>query len=131
MKEITLPSGVELKITPATFTDANNLYKAIASEAKGFDVGLGSDIDSKLIKDIICTLVSSEKIEAALWKCFKRCTYGGLNIDLETFESTEAREDYFVICKEVLSENIAPFLKSLFVEFVALQRVLEIKKSQK
>ena len=118
MKEIKLSSGFILKITPATFSDANALYKEIASECKA--IKMSSDINENLIKDVMCILISSDKIESCIWKCFERCTYNGIKIETELFEDEKTREVYFSICKEVMLYNVAPFLKSLYSEFVPL-----------
>lgn len=123
MKNIKLPSGVELKLSPAPFADANALYKAVAAEAKG--VNVTREMDPNLIKDAICILISSEKIEACLWKCFERALYNGIKITQETFDDEKAREEYFSICKEVLWYNISPFLKSLYSEFAPLVKAME------
>jgi hypothetical protein len=120
MKEIKLPSGNILRIVPAPFAVSKALYQAVLREMKG--VALDSKMElSTLYKDLFCVGFSSREIEACLWECFKRCTYdcgkGDLKIDDSTFEPTETREDYLVICMEVAKENILPFGKSLFAEY--------------
>lgn len=67
------------------------------------------------IKDLVYTAFSSELIMSALEACFKRCTYNGLRIDANTFEPEEARQDYFITCKEVLIEQLRPFAPALFI----------------
>lgn len=125
MKEITLPSGRELKITPAVFTDASALYKSIALEGSLLRFDPKEKIDVNLIKDGFCVLISSDRIEKAVWKCFERSTYNGLKITQDTFEDEKAREDYFTICKEVALVNVAPFLKGLSVEFDQVRAVIQ------
>lgn len=114
MKIIDLPSGAKLEIALAPFKDAHDLQKALAKEMKEVKIAGGMDItDENLIKDVICTALSSDKIIEAVFVCMKRCTYNGLKITLDTFESEEARGDYYVACMEVAKENILPFLKGL------------------
>ena len=120
MKKITLPSGAKLEIDLAPFADSNALNKAVAKELKSmkFDPELNL-ADPVFIKDLACTAFSSDEIMDALEVCFKRCTYNGLKIDSTTFEPEEARQDYFVVCREVLIEQIRPFAKGLLSLFSA------------
>lgn len=120
MVEIDCPSGAKLKITPATFADSNALYKAIAREVRTLQMSSDRTVDVNLIKDAFCILIGSDEIEKSMWKCFSRVTYNGLKVDKDTFEPDEAREDYFVVCKEVITVNVSPFLKSLYAEFLPL-----------
>lgn len=118
MKKITLPSGAKLEIDLAPFADANALNKAVAKELKGmkFDPELNLT-DPVFIKDLACTAFSSDEIMNALEVCFRRCTYNGLKIDASTFEAEDARQDYFIVCREVLIEQIRPFAKGLLSLF--------------
>jgi hypothetical protein len=125
--EVKLPSGATLKITPGSFLESKNLYQALLSELKV--VKLDKEIVTKmdeadLIKDLFCVGFSSPLIEAALWPCFKRCTYNpgkpgsaDVRIDDATFEPIDAREDYIQVCVEVAKVNVAPFAKSLFASW--------------
>ena len=111
-----MPSGAILKVVPASFAAAKDLYQALLEEAKG--LAIKSDMDmAQVYKDLFCIGFSSKKIEAALWECFKRCTYGGtgadLKVDKDTFEPIEARGDYVQACIEVAKENVLPFVKGL------------------
>lgn len=119
-KEVKLPSGAVLKITPARFEESRALYQAILKEAKGVIIGSKTEMAS-VYKDLFCIGFASKEIEACLWECFKRCTYGkgtsDLKIDNDTFEPTEARDDYLTVCMEVAKENIHPFVKSLYAEY--------------
>lgn len=120
MKEIKLPSGALLKINQAPFTDAKALLQALLEEIKAIKIETKTEMAS-LYKDIFCAGISSPKIEAALWKCLKRCTYNSKGADLKieenTFEPIEAREDYLAVCMGVAKENIDPFTKSLSAEY--------------
>jgi hypothetical protein len=125
MKKVLLPSGKELSITEAPFSDAKDLYQAVAEELKGVEADPTQEIDANLIKDMACTLVSSKKVENALNKCMTRVLYAGAKIGPDTFEPVENREDYLIVCYEVAWSNIQPFMKSLYAKFLA---ALEIVK---
>lgn len=124
MKEITLPSGAVLKMTHTPFAVSKALYQAILEEMKGLKMSHEMEVSS-VLKEIFCIGFSSKKVETALWECLKRCTYnngaGDLKIDDTTFEPIAAREDYSLVCIEVMRENISPFMKGLYAE---LPRIL-------
>lgn len=113
MVEVKLPSGKVLKIQVAPFADSKALYQAFLEEVKGLRMDPTTEMDVNLWKDLLCLGLSSKKIEGALDPCLKRCLYGGLRIDNDTFEPVECRDDYFTVCFEVAKENILPFTKSL------------------
>lgn len=126
MKEIDLPSGALLKITPASFSEAKALYQAVLEEIKGIEISSKEDLTS-VFKNFACIAFSSKKIEQCLEVCFKRCLYncgkGDFKIDKDTFEPIENRVDYMSVCVEVAKENLMPFMKSLYAEY---QRFLTI-----
>lgn len=131
-KEVKLDSGAVLKIQPGTFAESRALFQALMKEFKGVQFGAKVELGA-MLKDVLCSGVSSEEIERALWVCFKGCIYnngkGDLKIDGDTFEPVAARADYFSVCIEVAKENVLPFGKSLYAEY---QRVLAmIVKDQK
>jgi len=118
-----LPSGAKLEINLAPFADANALYKAAAKELKSIKVSPEMDVfDANFIKDIGCSLICSDEITNAVMVCVKRCTYNGLKIDSDTFESEEARGDYTSVLLEVAKENLIPFLKGLYVQYQAISK---------
>jgi len=117
MKKITLRSGSELTITPGSFSESKNLYQAILNETKGLDFSRDFSDQVNLVKEIFTTFLASKRIEDCLWECFKRCTYKGHRITMDTFEDVSAREDYQEICMEVALENVAPFTNSLYAIF--------------
>lgn len=117
MRKVKLPSGAELAIGLAPFAPAKELYQSILSEAKGIELNPSDEIDVNLWKDLLCVMLSSKKVEAALWECMKRSTYNGLKIDDQTFEPAEAREDYLTACMEVAKDNVMPFMKSLYAKY--------------
>lgn len=117
MTKITLPSGLELQITPAPFADAKELYQAFLEELKQMKLDGATNIDHNFIKDLFCVGFSSKKIEDKIWKCLNRCTYDKSKITLDTFESEQARSDYFDILFEVAKVNVMPFTKNLYAKF--------------
>jgi hypothetical protein len=119
MKEIDLPSGRKLKISPSPFEDAKNLYQAILEEMKSVKMDDADNI-SNAMKDLICVGFSSKKIEACLNKCLARCLIDDKKIDSGSFEDVSHREDYLVVSYEVLLENVLPFTKSLYVKYQAI-----------
>lgn len=117
MKEVKLPSGAILKITPSPFKDARALYQALLKEGVNlqFDPMRGM---TSVYKDLFCIGFSSPQIEACIWKCLERCTYndgkGDLKVTEDSFEPVASRDDYLTVCMEVTQENVLPFLKSLW-----------------
>lgn len=117
MRSHTLPSGAKLDLHPAPFTEARDLYQALMEELKSLKLDPGAEVDVNFYKDLVCTGLSSKKVEAALLKCMARSLYNGLRITDATFEPVQAREDYIPVCVEIVTENITPFMKSLFASF--------------
>lgn len=113
IEPVVLPSGAELRITLAPFAASKALYQAVLDEVKHLKIEGQTEIDFNLMKDLFCIGFSSQKIELALAECMKRCLYNGLKIDKDTFESPDARQDYFTVCFEVGKANIEPFMKAL------------------
>ena len=109
MKEVKLPSGAVLKITPSPFATAKALYQTLLKEGRSIAVSSKTDLAS-IYKDLFCIGFSSPEVEAALWECMKRCTYdngnGEFKIDDKTFEPLSSRDDYLSVCMEVAKENV-------------------------
>lgn len=129
-KELKLPSGATLKVSPSTFENSKALYQAILEEMKTIPIGTSTEMAS-VYKDLFCLGFTSKKIESCLWECFKKCQYnsghGDLKIDKDTFEPIAAREDYLTVCMEVAKENTLPFVKSLYAEYGhALRMILSV-----
>lgn len=116
MREVKLPSGAVLKITPAPFAVSKALYQALLRELKG--VTMGFEITQNVFKDLFCAGFSSSEVETCLWECLKRCLYNDLKIDDQTFEPVERREDYLKVCVEVTRDNVFPFAKVLYAEYL-------------
>lgn len=124
MKEVQLPSGAILKITVAPFKDSKALYQAVVEELKAIKIDatveMNPAINITFYRDLLCTLLPSKKIEAALWECMKRSLYNDNRMSEATFEPVETRDDYLYACFEVAKENILPFMKSLYAEYAPL-----------
>lgn len=123
-KEVKLPSGAVLKITPSPFSVSRALFQALLEELKALKLDPDAEVDVNLFKDIFCVGVSSKKIEACLAVCMRKVTYNDLKIDDMTFEPVEAREDYLAVCFEVTKENIQPFTKSLYAQFSQVKELM-------
>lgn len=132
MRSVKLPSGAELKVYPAPFIDAKNLYQALLRELRIVQIDSKAEV-ANLFKELFCIGFSSPDIEAYVWECLKRCTYnngkGDLKIDKDTFEDVKSRQDYIPVCVEVVKENVDPFMKSLYVEYA--QYIAMAEKTQK
>lgn len=110
-KEITLPSGTIAVVNAAPFSEAYKLWQACAQELAQLKISTQTEINVDFIKNIYCIATSSEKIEAALRPCLRRCLYAGEKITEASFEKEDARQDFFPMMEEVLKSNILPFLK--------------------
>ncbi len=123
-----LPSGATLKIQPASFAVSKALYQALLRELKSVQVNTTVEVGN-FFKDLFCVGFASADIEACLWECFKRCTYnsgkGDLKIDEQTFEPVACRDDYMKVCVEVAKENVLPFGKSLYAEYLSARSMAE------
>ena len=128
-REVTLSSGAVLKIQLATFAEGKELYQSVLEDLKDLELNPEAEVDVNFFKDIFCTAFSSKKIEKAVWKCLRRCTYNDEKITEQTFEKVSAREDYFQILMEVAQFNVLPFGKNLFAEYWPILQ--EMLKSQK
>lgn len=113
----TLPSGAKLEFHQAPWKDARKLCQALASEALILKMNLSTEIDINFFKDLVCTAIHSEKIEAAIWVCMQRALYNGLKVTEDTFEPEEARQDYYPACIEIAQENAGPFMKGLYAPY--------------
>lgn len=118
--KIDLPSGAVLDITLLPFEEAWHVQQLVAKEVErinfdprsiDFSNFMASDVLN--LKNPICSILSSQVVIDAAKQCFKKCTYNGLKIDSQTFESREARTDFLPVVFNVLKENISPFFENL------------------
>jgi len=112
MREIILPSGAVLKIQPASFAEARNLYQSVLEELKKIRYE-GEFFSFNFFKDAMCALFSNKKVEICLDQCLRRCLYNDFKIDEKTFEKKETWVDFVDVCHEVGKENIDAFMESL------------------
>lgn len=119
MREVTLQSGAVLKVAPAPFIQSKNLYQALLRELK--TVVFDKQTMPNVWKDLFCSGFSSLEVEKPLWECMTRCLLNGERITPDTFEPVERRDDYMQVCMEVAKENVTPFAKSLYAEFLRVQ----------
>lgn len=125
MKEITLPSGAILKIGLAPFADSIELFQVLGEEMKKVEIHFTTEIDHELMKNLLCTAIASKPLEAAVWKCLAKCLYGGIRLTKDTFETEEARQDYFAVFYEVVVANVIPFTKNLSAGLLPLMQMMQ------
>ncbi len=123
----TLASGNVLTLQMSTFEVANRLMKAVANELKSIRIGDALNLSAGMsveklhqmdlpidaLKDLVCHMLASDQVEAALRACMKGCQYNGEAIGKDTFEPEEARQDYLPAAWEVILLNLSPFFKGL------------------
>lgn len=118
--EEVLSSGAKLVITKAPFPQALALNKALIRSVKDVISAPGA-----LEKDVsimnaafITNAITSDEVEAALFKCFERCTYDNVKVNRELFDDEKlgdrAREDYFSMARKVIEVNCGPFFRQTF-----------------
>ena len=127
MQNISLKNGHVLGLTIADFGPANRLRKEIVREMRSVRLDTDMDLsnlkdvlkmemDAKTlntVKDIVCQLLGSDAVEAAVFECMKKCTLQGEKITPSSFDKEETREDFLVVAWEVIKINIAPFFAGL------------------
>ena len=140
IKEVILPSGKKAKISTGSFLESRRLLKSIEKALLKNNIKISDCIDDlqglagelktngasslasmnisalEKIFEVIVSLDSDDNVEEAIYACFTRCHRDNKNITIETFEDIEARQDYYIIKKEVLMANIVPFFASLFAK---------------
>ena len=126
MKEVELKSGSKLSITMADFATAKGLFQAFAEEVGALNV---STEDQLLViaKNMLCSGLSSKKIEASLDKCMEKVAYNGVRLTKgnAVFEDPVSREDYLEVCYEVAMENLLPFTKNLSALFLKISEKIQ------
>lgn len=132
MREVKLPSGATLRVASAPFSASKALYQAVLKELKAIPIPAFAKTAGveNMLKDAFCTGFSSPEIDARLVPCLERCMYEWpgeppQKIDGDTFEKVERRQDYLFVLKEVLTENVGPFGKSLYAEYKGVMGQLE------
>jgi hypothetical protein len=126
-KEFTLSSGAVLRVTEADFLTANSLKKALMRSIK-------FEMDKEILERIRDVYISDE-VEVWIFKCFPRCTYENLTVNVQLFDnpkySENARKDYHEICMKVIEVNCGPFLERILSELKSIiTKINDIQKSQ-
>lgn len=119
-------AGKRLLVTPGNFAAAMELQAAVAEALKGTKLDLGGLAGAGLETDIadlagpldtilnsLLSIVTSKRVEAALFDCAKTVVWGEDKITRDFFESIENRELYFPIMTEVVKANLGPFFKRI------------------
>jgi hypothetical protein len=124
---VALPSGRNLTVAIAPFDPANKLKKEIAAalvavDLSGLNLGkLDMNLDlSKLdgpglnaFKNVLLSLLASDRVEAAMFACAIRSTIDGEKVTKDSFEAKEARGDFVVVAWEVIRANAGSFFGGL------------------
>lgn len=129
--EFTLKTGAVLHVTPARFDDSNALKKALLAAAKGLELDLadlksnGSQIDVGVLINPILEALTSELVEACIFKCAAgKALYENIKVDKALFDDAnlgeQAREDYHEICLKIIEVNCTPLFKQTFSVFMGL-----------
>jgi hypothetical protein len=100
MVDFITPSGVKLEISLSDYSTCFDLLREVRRAQKNGSV---ETID-------VCIDPAVDKL---IFKCLERATYNGLRINRDTFESEQARGDYFFISDKVLDVNLHPFVSRL------------------
>lgn len=117
-----LKSGNFLEIQAASFDECFDLFQALGKCLKEVNIDINNiDINSEIdfnilntFKNLFFSIIGSKDLKNALNRCFKKCLYDNQKINDELFDiNIGAREDYFIICFEVLKFNLAPFIKGV------------------
>lgn len=142
--------GAELRGKGLGALDISKIQKSLGASRKvqeGAPVADGSEGDDGLniIVDKILAVATSKEFKAALFACAEKAIYrpdgtesSSIQFKLGTpgygiFDNptcmTQAREDFYDICKAIAEENLRPFGKALFSMFMA--HVAERANTQK
>ena len=144
MKEaVTFKSGNRLVVQCAPFAVATALRRAVASELKsvaidtsGVDFSnlLGSGVPLNTLKDLLMQLLSSEKIETAVWECMEKgpALLNDVKMTRAMFDGPQGealRADYLNCAMEVALANLTPFFAGLDLSWLTPAKT-ETPKSQ-
>lgn len=131
-KKVTLESGHELVVNKTSFKNASRLRRLVLAELvkvnMQFSEGLipallsknranviaalsGTEVNT--LKNLICLLLSSEEIEAAVFDCMTKWMLEGEAVTAETFESDDRWGDLIPCAVEVGRYVLLPFISSL------------------
>jgi hypothetical protein len=123
MRVVPLPSGATLKINDAPFRDAHSLYQSVLKMLVFAEVPEGKT-KKDVIMDYLPLTLSSPEVHQSVMKCFQRAIYShpeiangsDQKITEATFEPLVARGDFVLVCIEVMTQNLDPFLSGLLLK---------------
>lgn len=113
MTEFTAKSGAKVVINLAPWGDAKALKAAIEREASSSGLKLDANADAASLIASILHIDSSDFVDRAIWPCLARCTRNDAKIIPATFDSADARQDYYEIVSQCLMENFRPLVEGL------------------
>lgn len=113
MKEFTAKSGATIVINVAPWDDAKRLKGAILREVANAGVKIDKEADVSSLVSAVLTVDSSDFVDRALGPCLARCTRNSAKIVSSTFDSEEARQDYYQIIIECVMVNMRPLVDGL------------------
>lgn len=126
--------GKELQITPAAFSVAMALQKAVMKAVKGsrFDIGTSlEDMDASVLIEAVLSVASDDGVEALLFKCAERALLGGEKIGRDFFEDVGNRRYYWQIMAEIVKVNLGPFFEGVVSRLSAIVPLMETGKPRK
>lgn len=131
MAELKTQSGATAQINVAPFEDALTLNNLVTPYLATVGVVADSNANIKMedLMKVMVTAATDAGIQAQMMKCMARCTYNGQKITQSTFETVEARGDYYEVALACVKENITPFVNGLFSQFSALLEAYQPKRA--
>ena len=126
--------GKELQVTPAAFSVAMALQKAVMKALKGSGFNVGSsldDMDAGVLIDAVLSVASDDDVQALLFKCAERALIGSEKIDRDFFEDVGNRRHYWTIIAELDKVNLGPFFEGVVSGFSAIVPLTETGKPRK
>ncbi len=140
MHSFTTKSGKEVRLEIADWEKVSELKSAImtslaksdfsvmdiatAFQKKDEDISENGELIDSIFKAILF-LGGSKDIDKAVISCLERSLYNHQRITQETFNSPEARADYYEIFISCIKVNLAPFFASLTSQLGAFQKMIQ------
>ena len=124
---VTFKSGNRLQVQCAPFAVASALRRAVASELKAVAIDTSSidftnlavsGVPLNTLKDLLMQILSSEKIENAIWDCMEKgpVLLNDAKMNRTMFDGPTGeplRVDYINSAMEVALANLTPFFAGL------------------
>lgn len=120
MTEFVSKSGAQVMIGLAPWKDAKELKNVIVSASVPLEkISFTEKSLDDFLSKFIVIIDSAPVFQAAIWPCLIRCTRNQQKIEQSTFDSIEARADYYEIVEACVKENLRPLLEKIFLPFIA------------